>query len=71
VIECERVLGTLDRWLDEITNDFRGRQASGFVEGCNTRVKGLTRRCDGIFNVGRLFQRLTLDWHGDQLFGQT
>jgi transposase len=69
--ECERFRGTLDRWMDAITNDFLGRQTSGFVEGFNNRVKVLTRRCDGMFNVGRLCQRLTLDWHGDQLFGQT
>jgi transposase len=69
--EVESFLGTIDRWLDEITNDFRGRQTSGFVEGFNNRVKGLTRRCYGLFNIGRLFQRLTLDWHGYQLFGHT
>jgi len=69
--EFERVLGTIERWMDEITHDFQGRQTSGFVEGFNNRVKVLTRRCYGIFNVGRLFQRLTLDWHGYQLFGYT
>jgi len=68
--EFESFLGTTERWLDDITNDFQGRQTSGFVEGFNNRVKVLTRRCYGIFNVGRLFQRLTLDWHGYQLFGQ-
>ena len=69
--EFESFLGTIDRWMDEITNDFQGRQTSGFVEGFNNRVKVLKRRCYGIFNVGRLFQRLTLDWHGYQLFGHT
>ena len=69
--EFERVLGTIERWMDEITHDFQGRQTSGFVEGFNNRVKVLTRRCYGIFNVGRLFQRLTLDLHGYQLFGHT
>jgi transposase len=69
--EFERFLGTIDRWMDKITNYFRGRQTSGFVEGFNNRVKVLTRRCYGIFNVGRLFQRLTLDLHGYQLFGHT
>jgi transposase len=69
--EFERFLGTIDRWLDEITNYFQGRQTSGFVEGFNNRVKVLTRRCYGMFNVGRLFQRLTLDLHGYQLFGHT
>ena len=67
--EFERVLGTIDRWLDAITNDFQGRQTSGFVEGFNNRVKVLKRRCYGIFDGGRLFQRLTLDRHGYQRFG--
>jgi transposase len=71
VSEFERFLGTIDRWLDEITHDFRGRQTSGFVEGFNNRVKVLTRRCYGLFNIGRLFQRLTLDLHGYQRFGHT
>jgi len=31
----------------------------------------LKRRCYGIFNVGSLFQRLTLDLNGYQLFGHT
>jgi len=69
--EFERVLGTIDRWLDESTHDFQGRQTSGCVEGFNNRVQGLKRRCDGIFDVGTLFQRLTLDWHGYQRFGHT
>jgi transposase len=69
--EFKGFLGTIDRWMDKITDDFRGRQTSGFVDGFNNRVKVLKRRCYGIFNVGRLFQRLTLDLHGYQLFGHT
>jgi len=69
--EFERFLGTIDRWMDQITHDFQGRQTSGFVEGFNHRVKGLKRRCYGIFNVGRLFQRLTRDLHGYQRFTHT
>jgi transposase len=71
LVEFESVLVTIDRWLEEITNYFQGRQTSGFVEGFNNRVKVLKRRCYGLFNVGRLFQRLTLDLHGYQLFGHT
>jgi transposase len=67
--EFERVLGTLDRGMDQITHDFQGRQTSGFVEGFNNRVQVLKRRCYGIFHVGRHFQRLTRDLHGYQLFG--
>jgi transposase len=69
--EFESFLGTIDRWMDQITNYFQDRQTSGFVEGFNNRVKVLKRRCYGIFDVGRLFQRLTLDLHGYQLFGHT
>jgi transposase len=69
--EFDSFLGTIDRWMDKITNYFQGRQTSGFVEGFNNRVKVLKRRCYGLFNVGRLFQRLTLDLHGYQLFGHT
>ncbi len=69
--EFESFLGTIERWIDEITHYFPGRQTSGFVEGFNNRVKVLKRRCYGIFDVGRLFQRLTLDLHGYQLFGHT
>jgi transposase len=69
--EFESVLGTIDRWMDTITHDGQGRQTSGFVEGFNHRVNGLKRRCSGIFNVGRLVQRLTLDLHGYPRFGHT
>ena len=69
--EFESFLGTIGRWMNEITNYFIGRQTSGFVEGFNNRVKVLKRRCYGIFNVRSLFQRLTLDLHGYQLFGHT
>jgi transposase len=69
--EFESVLGTIDRWMEELTHDFQGRQTRGLVEGFNHRVQGLKRRCDGIFDVGKLFPRLTLDWHGYPRFGHT
>ena len=62
-------LTTLDNWLDEITNYCLARERSGFVEGLNNKLKVLKRRCDGLFNVARLFQRLHLDLEGDRLFG--
>jgi transposase len=62
--EFESFLGTLERWKEEISNYFVERQTSGFVEGFNNRVKVLKRRCYGICDVGRLFQRLTLDIFG-------
>jgi len=61
----------IEEWLDEITNYFLERQTSGFVEGFNNRVKVLKRRCYGIFDVGRIFQRLTLDVRGYELFAPT
>jgi len=67
----EPFLTTVDNWLDEITNYFLERQTSGFVEGFNNRIKVLKRRCYGIFDVKRIFQRLTLDLRGYERFGST
>ena len=66
--EFDSFLTTVDNWLDEITNYFVERQTSGFVEGFNNRIKVLKRRCYGIFNVKRIFQRLTLDVNGYERF---
>ena len=62
-------LKTVETWLDKITNYFLERLSSGFVEGFNNRAKVLKRRCYGIFDVGRLFQRLTLDLNGYEQYG--
>ena len=67
----EPFLTTVGNWLDEITNYFLERQTSGFVEGFNNRIKVLKRRCYGIFDVKRIFQRLTLDLQGYKRFGST
>ena len=64
-------LNTIETRLDDITNYFLERLTSGFVEGFNNRVKVLKRRCYGIFDVDQLFQRLTLDTKGFELFGYT
>lgn len=69
LVEFNSFLGTLERWMDEITKYFHDRLTSGFVEGFNNRVNVLKRRCDAIFNVGSLCPRLTLDLHEYQLFG--
>jgi transposase len=61
-------LSLLDRWLDLIANYFIDHQTSAFVEGLNNKLKVLKRRCYGLCNVGRLFQRLTLDLDGYQRF---
>jgi transposase len=59
---------TLDNWLEEITNYFRHRHNSGFVEGLTNKIKVLKRRCYGIFNLPHLFQRIFLDLEGYRLF---
>ncbi|VEP15162.1 transposase (fragment) [Hyella patelloides LEGE 07179] len=76
-------LSTIETWLEQIANYFEvspsgvspdarvdrlERLTSSFVEGFNNRVKVLKRRCYGIFDVDRLFQRLTLDIHGSEIF---
>ena len=43
-------------------------QVSGGSQSFNNRVKVLKRRCYGIFNGKRLFQRLTLDNQGYERF---
>jgi transposase len=69
--EFKSFLTTLQHWLDQITNYFLDRHSSGFVEGFNNRVKVLKRRCYGIFDVKRLFQRLRLDTQGYERFRVT
>jgi len=61
-------LKLLDTWLDLIANYFTNRQSSGFVEGLNNKLKVLKRRCYGLRNLVRLFQRLTLDLEGYRRF---
>jgi len=54
--------------MDIIANYFIARRNSGFVEGFNNKVKVLKRRCYGLSNVTRLFQRLMLDLTGFERF---
>jgi transposase len=61
-------LKLLERWVDLIANYFIKHQTSGFVEGLNTKLKVLKRRCYGLRNVVRLFQRLMLDVEGYRRF---
>lgn len=63
-------LKLLDRWQDRITNYFHNHQTSGFVEGFNNKLKVLKRRCYGMTNTIRLFQRLTLDTDGYRRFNR-
>jgi len=61
-------LTTLANWREEITNYFNGRHSSGFVEGLNNKLKVLKRRCYGLLDPIRLFQRIQLDLEGENLF---
>lgn len=68
-LKCfDEFLKTLEHWWEAITNYFVDRATSGFVEGFNTKLKVLKRRCYGIFNLQHLFQRLYLDLEGFRLF---
>ena len=66
--EFDSFLTTINNWMDEMTNYFLEGWTSGFVEGFNNRVKVLKRRCYGIFDIERLFQRIALDLNGYQTF---
>jgi transposase len=61
-------LKLLDTWRDGSTKYCIDHQTRGFVEGLNNKRKVRKRRCDGMRNVGRLFQRLTLDLEGYRRF---
>jgi transposase len=61
-------LTTLNHHFEQITNYFINRHNSGFVEGLNNKIKVLKRRCYGVLNLDRLFQRLFLDLEGYRLF---
>ncbi|QUY42087.1 ISL3 family transposase [Acaryochloris marina] len=69
--DFESFLTTVNNWMDEMTNYFLEGWTSGFVEGFNNRVKVLKRRCYGIFDIERLFQRISLDLNGYQTFALT
>jgi transposase len=62
-------VGTLQKWIDEISNYFIQRESSGFVEGLNNKIKVIKRRCYGIYDLCRLFQHIWLDVEGRRLFG--
>lgn len=64
----ERFVKTLEAKMDLITNYFIRRENSGFVEGLNHKIRVLLGRCYGVFNRIRLFQRLSLDLDGYEMF---
>jgi len=57
-------LKTLATHMEIITNYFINRYTSGFVEGLNNKIKVIKRRCYGMTNISRLFQRICLDLNG-------
>ena len=59
---------TLQRWPDGMLNYFNSRHKRGFVEGLNNKLKVLKRRCFGLDNPLKLFQRLWLDIEGARLW---
>jgi transposase len=63
-------LKTLRRHWDEITNYFTERRNSGFVEGLNNKIKVLKRRCYGLSNLRRLYQRVYIDLCGYRVFAR-
>ena len=64
----KKFLNTLNNHMEEITNYFINRNNSGFVEGLNTKIKVIKRRCYGITNIQHLFQRIFLDLEGYKVF---
>ena len=62
-------VGTLQKWMNEISNYFIQRESSGFVEGLNNKIKVIKRRCYGIYDLCRLFQHIWLDIEGRRLLG--
>lgn len=59
---------TLLKYQAQIIHYFKYRDTSGFVEGFNNKVKVLKRRCYGLANPTRLFQRLIIDTKGRERF---
>ena len=51
----------LDNNRQGILAYFNGRYNSGFVEGLNNKLKVIKRRCYGLLDAGRLFQRIQID----------
>ena len=66
--QFDRFIKTLRKYKDQISNYFRKRETSGFVEGLNNKAKVTKRRCHGILSVKTFFQRLFLDTQGYDLF---
>ena len=68
-VDClNTFIGTLTKYEKYILSYFDGRHSSGFVEGLNNKIRVLRRRCYGLFNLERWFQRLIIDLEGYKRF---
>jgi transposase len=68
-LKCfNKFIQTLLKYQTQIIHYFKDRDTSGFVEGFNNKVKVLKRRCYGLANPIRLFQRLIIDTKGRERF---
>ena len=68
-IKCfNEFMAILNNDVDMIANYFDGRHTNCFVKGINNKVKVLKRRCYGLSNITRLFQRIILNTTGLQRF---
>jgi transposase len=66
----DKFIATLNKNWNDILNYFHRKQRknSGFIEGLNNKIKVIKRRCYGIFNIEKLFQRIFLDLEGYEKF---
>ena len=61
-------INTLEKYKPYISNYFKARKNSGFVEGLNNKIKVAKRRCYGFMKTESLFQRLFLDLQGYECY---
>ena len=65
-LDCfDKFLGTLDDWLDEITNYFISRLTSGWVEGLNNKIKVLKRMAYGFRDDAYFFLKIRAAFPGN------
>jgi transposase len=66
----DKFISTLNKYWDDVLNYFhrKERKNSGFIEGLNNKIKVIKRRCYGIFNIEKLYQRIFLDLEGYEKF---
>lgn len=61
-ITCfDRFIQQLENFRADILAYFDGRHTSGFVEGLNNKLKVIKRRCFGLLDPDKLFQRIQID----------